>query len=64
MNARKVRVLVYIIEYAFAWYNNCTISSFISKILFENLLNADQAKNLAAIARGGKENWILSHLYG
>jgi len=56
MNARKVRVLVYIIEYAFALYNNCTISSFISKILFENLLNADQAKNLAAIARGGKEN--------
>lgn len=42
MNARKVRVLVYIIEYAFALYNNCTITSFISKILFENLLNADR----------------------
>lgn len=31
MNARKVRVLVYILKYAFALYNNCTISSFISK---------------------------------
>lgn len=56
MNARKVRVLVYILKYAFALYNNCTISSFIS--------NSDQAKNLAAIARGRKENWILNHLYG